>query len=129
MSTNIAHCTCHSLAGFEFDPGAAIGIVAVLSLVAGIAIVFVSLFMAHLVESAQELHRRGVLRHPWVIVFVSMAALAGAFEYRGQTWGIVLAAGGSLLGYAVMLRAGTSWFRWTVMPSAMIMLALAGGIR
>jgi len=76
-----------TIAAFAFNPGRTIGVIALLSLVALLAIVFVSLFTVQLVTSTQDLHRRGMLHHPWVVVFVSLTALSAAFEYRGHPWG------------------------------------------
>lgn len=127
MSIN-AHCSCHPLAGFELSPGAALGVLAVVSLVVVLVLIFVSLFTAHLVSSAHALYQRGMLRHPWLVIGAPMAALTAAFEYRGHSWTGPVACAALVFGYGVMLRAGTSWFRWTALPATLIVIALSGGI-
>ena len=117
--------TTHPLAGFEFSTTDLVGIIAVMLALAGACIVFASLFMAYLVSGAQHLHREGRLRHPMLVVVTSMAALVATFEGRYSTWAPYTLALGLGLGYAVMLRAGTSWFRWTAVPaSVFVFLAL-----
>ena len=119
--------THYVLAGFEFSPGAVLAVLGLVFAAAVLGASYLALFIGYLVGSAQRLHRDGRLAHPWLAVCVVIITVWSSLLARGMT-AVLLVAIGLGGGYAIMLRCGRSWFRWTVVP-VLPLVVLAGFVR
>ena len=115
------------LAGFELSPGAVVALLGVVFAAAVLGAGYLALFTGYLVSSAQRLHRDGRLAHPWLAVCAVIITVSSSLLASGITGALLLAVGlGG--GYAIMLRCGQAWFRWTVVP-VLPLVALASVVR
>jgi hypothetical protein len=126
--TSTAALASHSAdqlrAGMEFSPGEVAGFLTLLALLVLGGAVLLAAFVTALVNSAQQLHRAGRLRHPGAAVAVPIAALFVAYLTRSTPASLVLAAAAVAFGYTIMWRSGQGWFRWTAVPALLWTLAL-----
>jgi hypothetical protein len=119
----------HIRAGLEFSPGEIAGFLTVLAVAVLGAAFLLAAFVTALVNSAQQLHQAGRLRHPAAAVAFPVAALVLAYVSRSTLTGPLSALAGLAFGYAIMWRSGRGWFRWTALPVLCWTVTLVGTTR